>query len=89
MWAPTLADSVGDPNGPYSEEPGLEHALIEGKDPTQPTKVIKLRMKQSHGPQVLHGLIKLGVESAALFPTYEGVVKSIFDYDWARTGPAL
>jgi hypothetical protein len=34
-------------------------------------------------------LIKLGFENATLFPTYEGAVRSVFDYDWARIGPAF
>jgi hypothetical protein len=88
MWAPTALASIPDDQHAYAEESPLEQLLVAGDRETQPVNVVKLRMKRDLSYLLLHKLIKLGFENATLFPTYEGAVHSVFDYDWARIGLA-
>ena len=81
VWSPIRMESKL--TNEYTLDPTLDDMLTV---PNSKCLVIKVLLKASEAPMLLHKLIRLGYDSARLFPTYEGAVRSVREYAWARIG---
>jgi hypothetical protein len=85
MWQRLTLDHGGDAAGEFQEMPPFERLLTN----SGPCRVTKLLLETRLPWLLLHRLIKLGYDSSSLFPGFEGSVRAIKEYAWARVGSML
>ncbi|MBV9762094.1 MAG: FRG domain-containing protein [Acidobacteriaceae bacterium] len=78
-----LESETADLQGEYCPDRPLEEVIAE----QSPKSLAQVRLKRSFAPMLLHQIIKLGYDSSRLFPTFDGVVRCLHEYEWARMGP--
>jgi hypothetical protein len=86
MWQRLTPDRCGDVNSDYQEMSPFEHLLT---DSGGTCRVTKLLLETTRPWLLLHRLIKLGYDGSRLFPGFEGSVRAVKEYAWARVGPML
>jgi hypothetical protein len=85
LWVPLVPESTSHLGNEYVTGAGdtIDQLLSQSNSGCLVTKLL---IAQTKAPMLLHKIVKLGYDSARLFPNYEGAVRAVVDHTWARIG---